>query len=297
VRRKAVFLCILSCLAFSLPAQADKPVWLLLEEASEAREKKDPGRAVELYRKALEQSPGNPEALSGFASVLKDEGEYELSEHYYLMALAAKKDLYIIEDQYRIGYELADLYYMTRQYKKFEKTLLDIMASDPIYADPQNAALKNAMVSTLKRSGIDKLVELFRPNNPIAVDAHTELGIFYYRSGRYSEASQELMFSVLTPFTRIVERLKKEDPEFQYRDAKTLVRYALMDEKLVSYVEESSLFMGLYYLAASLYAEGYDAFAKEIWDIVASFPEAGTYASRASRQIRSPYIEPLIGIE
>lgn len=283
-------------LILSLWAQGEKPVWLLLEEARLAVEVKDPGRAVELYRMALERNPGNPDALSGFAAVLKDEGEFELSEHYYLMALESKKELYILEDQYRITYELADLYYTTRQYRKYEDILLSIIASDTTYADPKNASLKNAMVSSLKRSGIQKLVELYRPNNPIAVDAHSELGIFYYRSGRYPEASLDLMFAVLTPFTRMADRLKYRDPEFQYSDVKTLIRLALMGN-LQNYVDEVELFMNLYYLAASLHAEGFGAIAREIWRVVVSFPEAGIYASRSERQLSSPYIEPLIGAE
>ena len=73
-----------------LNAQKQTPLWLLLEEARLAYESRDPGKAVEKYRMALEK-PSNPDALAGFAKVLKDEGEYEISETYYLKALDLKK--------------------------------------------------------------------------------------------------------------------------------------------------------------------------------------------------------------
>ena len=90
--------------------------------------------------------------------------------------------------------------------------LLSVADSDPVYANKDNSSMKTAMIMNLKNSGINKLVELYRPDNPIAVKAHSDLGLFYYRTGRYAEASAEMMFSVLTPLTRMANRLRSEDP-------------------------------------------------------------------------------------
>ena len=288
-------------MSFSIAAQTDyqiteeMPSWLRMEIGKEAFREREFGIAASIFRKLIVTEIVYPEAEIWLAAVFEVEGEYGIAERQYFKALEAWDSLYILEEKNLIMYKLANLYSITKQYAKYETVLLEIVEKDENYSVSSNFSYQNAMLKTLKTSGINKLIELYRPVNKMTMKAHSFLGIFYYKTGRYSEALLHLLFSVMTHYSILIEQLIQNDPDFKYSSADMVLRASLKDERLTEYIEESDLFQNLYYLAAVLFVENELAKAREIWRMVYIRPIAGFWYEKARLQYFDPFIEPLLG--
>lgn len=281
-----------SLLQAQQPLEEDLPDWLLMEQGKEAFESRDFGRAFRLFRAALEKSRINPEAHMWMAVIYEEEGEYDLAERHYQEALSSEKDLYILEDAYMVRYRLAEMYERSKQFGKYEATLRDIVASDE--KTIEKIALRSAMTKNIRELGIDKLVELYRIHIPEYRQAYAELGIFYYRTGRYGESLEHLTLAVLETCTRCIEALVERDPIYTFVSMEGLFIDCAGKEYLTGFLERSDIFRNLYYLGCTLYAEGEPAHARDLWTLVNTYDTKGVWQARSAEQLRSPFIEPVL---
>ncbi len=298
---KTIYFLFLSIVSIMLYSESDYAVtdemapWLKMEVGKKAFREREFGTAATIFRKLIESETVYPEAEIWLAAVFEAEGEFGIAEMQYLKALDLKGSLYILEEEISIKYKLAEIYRITGQYGKYELLLLDILEGDDNYSSSSNLTYLNAMLRTLRSSGLNKLVELYRPANKMTLNAHSAAGIFYYKTGRYSESVLHLMLSVLTPFTILNDELLGDDPDYRFISADSVLRNSLNDDRLSEYIDTSGLFKNLYYLAAALYAGNKMDEAREIWRIVYTRPDSGIWNEKAMRQYYNPYIEPLIG--
>jgi len=270
------------------------PAWLLIEQGKEAYEMRDFGRAFRLFREALDRRQPLPEAHMWLAVLYEEEGEYELAERHYLEALSDERELYILEDAQLIRYRLSSIYEISRQYGKYESMLREITDSDELTIE--KIALRNAMIRNLKESGIDKVVELYRLDIPMYRKAYADLGIFYYRTGRYGESVENLTLAVLDTFSSCIEDFIDHDPSFEFEGVFPFLQLCMEDARTAGFLERSDFFEYIYYLGCALYADGELLHAREIWELVTSYAPDGQWSRRASEQLRHPYIEPIISI-
>ncbi len=270
------------------------PAWLLIEQGKAAYEMRDFGLAFRLFREALDRTQPLPEAHMWLAVLYEEEGEYELAERHYLEALSDERDLYILEDAQLIRYRLSALYEISRQYGKYESMLREITDSDELTIE--KIALRNAMIRNLKEAGIDKVLELYRLDIPMYRRAYADLGVFYYKTGRYGESVENLTLAVLDIFSSCIEDVMEHDPSFAYKGVRPFLQMCMEDEKIVGFLERSDFFEYFYYLGCALYAEGELLHAGEIWQLVTSYAPDGQWRRKASEQLRRPYIEPIISI-
>ena len=290
-----LFLCLAAAVS-GLYCQEEEqlPDWVRLENGKRLFDDGKFGDALLIFQKLREKTDSYPEADYWIGRVFEEEGELGLAESQYLRALDAKKDLYVYQDVLHIQNRLARIYRIGRKYHEYE----DILKSSIRFAGGDSISDANRlfplMVRTLKEKGIDKLFELYRLDESMVLHAHSELGLFYYRTGRYEESIRNLIVAVLTILSRTAEEVKYYDPLFESLEVEGLLNRALKFDNIREYTESTSFFPALYYLGASLYAVGEIRESRELFTIVSGQESAGEWAALAMRQLTDPFIEPVL---
>jgi tetratricopeptide (TPR) repeat protein len=165
---------------------------------------------------------------------------------------------------------------------------------------------RSAMTKTLTEHGINRFLELYRYNNNTVEKAHRLLGYYYAVRGRPS-AEPHLMFAFLIQNSIIMEEVKRRYYDFsfttqtevrgyQIRSLSELTEIINGNALLLSYIEEVEYYKTAYYFSTSLYRNGKTSVARDIWEFLASVPQAGEWHNRALNQLRSPHFEPIIDI-
>jgi hypothetical protein len=149
------------------------------------------------------------------------------------------------------------------------------------------------MTRTLETDGINRFLELYRYNNRTVEQAHRHLGFFYAVSGRPS-AQQHLMYAFLIQNTVIIEEIFRRQFDFAFTDLAALTELINRNPLLLQYVEEIEYYKTAYYLSASLYRNGRTSVARNLWEFLASQPQAGEWHNRAIMQLRNPRLDPIV---
>lgn len=277
-------------------APAEKPQdWILYERGNAMFAQREFGQALQLYKEAVSSAGIFPEAEMRIGDVFFEEGEFQLAKDQYDKAYNLRKGFEIPETQYEVLYKLADLYLGRQMYSSMEDSLLKVAADDKRFSDPVSERLKNQIEKNYREKGIDHTLFLYQFNVPFAQAAHSRLGWFYYRSGRYGQALQELLYAVIYSTTEMNVSLHAMDVDYQFKTLSDMLAAVETYKDLAGYISNSDFFSDLYYLACSSYTAGLPAHATQLWRLMAGSRLSGRFASLSARQIKSPWTEKLIG--
>lgn len=162
-----------------LPADNTNKLWLLYEQGNSAASQKEYGRALQLYKSAIEAASVFPEAEAAIGDVYLEEGETVLAQKQYEKAYDLRKSFYIPEDQYAILYKLANLFELQQLYKQMEDALSTIVAADKRFQETPNQRLRGQVEKNYLEKGLERVIELYRFDESFASAAHSKLGWFY----------------------------------------------------------------------------------------------------------------------
>jgi hypothetical protein len=214
MRRKSGVLRFTVCFALSLlslsgPA-ASPDAWRNLEDGKRLFAAGELGAALQRFQNAVAAAVTYPEGEYWIGRVFEAEGEYLLAAEQYRKAYEDRQFLVIGGDVFEILYHLAEIQKTLRQYGAYEDTLKTIIATPSRYpATPES--LMPAMVASLRNRGLDRYLLLYRAGEQEKTAAFGSLGIFLYRTGRYAEATKNLLMSVTIPVTVLVEKAGKKN--------------------------------------------------------------------------------------
>jgi len=272
-----------------------------------------------------------PEAEYWIGEVYRVEGELSLALSQYRRAYAMRANLEDSGFGITLQYKIAGILRTKTEYNEMERTLLSVITSfDTLWINASRAAASNissgaalrqgeasipydqasasfarsAMTRTLENEGADRFLEMYRYNNGIVEEAHRLLGFHYAVAGRGS-AQDHLMFAFLIQNTVIIEELMRREFDFRFsvqagtsqnqaRNLSELSDKIMRNPLLVSYIDEVEYYKTAYYLAASLYRNGKETVARNLWNFLASVPSAGEWYSRAISQLRNPRFETIV---
>ncbi|MDA3939398.1 MAG: hypothetical protein PF693_08825, partial [Spirochaetia bacterium] len=184
----------------------DKPLWLKIDDAIQNVESGENGEALYQFRKILESYPGNPESEMWIGLILDKENEYGLAIKHLELAFENKKQLILLEDQYRILYNLAAINYKQGDYVNYTlylKKIIDLSKEGSL-----NSNLKIVMLDVLKKRGFDKFIELYRPHGKISLKAYSLLGKYYFETNEWELAVENLMQATGSIITITIEQIK-----------------------------------------------------------------------------------------
>ncbi|MBN1647412.1 MAG: hypothetical protein JW874_05210 [Spirochaetales bacterium] len=272
------------------------PVWLVFEKARNAYFSNDLAESFRLFRQCLDKKAVYPEADLWLGEIYEKEGEYDLAMKQYEKAAKNKKHLYVLNEYISILYHIASVYERKHLYQQYENTLLEICRMNPVFSDNKYLEYQKSIISTFENRGINNALELYRFNVASALDAHRQLGMFYYLTGRYHNSFIHLCYATISASTALIDYFHSLDPEFIYSDFSEFLRLAERYPNSIRFFEEMDLYQIYYYLAAVLFARGRTDQAKEIWWQVLKYDETGEWGIRSHLQYKEPYIEPLLNV-
>jgi len=281
--------------ATSFGATRESKSWLLYEQGNAAISRKEFGEALRLYKDAVATAGIFPEAELAIGDVYLEEGEFDLARNQYEKAYNQRKAFSIDDSKYDALYRLAHLYEGQELYKLMEDRLLTIVADDKHFAETPNSRLRTQVEKNYFDRGIDHVLLLYSFSDAFASNAHSKLGWFYYRTGRFSQSISHLLYSVVNCVGQITSFLQERDVDFQFSTLQGLLSAVQKSKELSDYAHGVELYRDLYYLAGATFAAGYPQHSIDIWKLLSGFESAGPWQGLSLKQVKSPWIEPLLG--
>jgi len=270
--------------------------WIVFEKGKEYYSKKDYGLALKSFKDALNMRRGIfPEAEEAIGDIFSM-SNIDLAIFHYRRALEYKNAFNIPDERYRVLYKLASLYKLTKKYNKMEETYTTILRDDPYYSDKKYEKLRDSIYKNFLNKGLDQVILLYRFDVPFSLKAHIELGHFYYQTGRYREAIINLLFATINIFSVTIKEILRHEPDYEFTSTLDTINIATKYNTLRNYLIRNHLFFTLYYLGVATYAHENPERAREVWKILSKQQISTYYRSKSTRQLRSPWKEPLLQI-
>ncbi len=283
---------------FAQESDHGAPAWLLLEQGKRAYDDRDFGTALALFRGSIAAGGDTPEAEMWIGKVFEEEGEVTLAIDQYDRALRLRKQFTVPDEALAVEYDIARLCFNTDQYRKYVVALRTIVREDKVFSDPGRYQMRKAMLTILTMNGYDRLMSLYRFYDQRTLAAHSDLGIFDYRTGTYQDALLNLSFATITILSVVIRHVEQDDPSYQFSTMEDLLARAQGSPTIAGYIDETGLYRDLYYVAAALVPDGDLERARSIWRLVVDYaPERSAWRERSALQERKPFVEPLLDIE
>ena len=293
MNRSALFLVILLSLVGApepASAQNGEPAWLVVKRAERLMDAGEFGLAIRSFRLALDLSPNDPDALYGLGRAYKAINDLVVAEDYLSRALGRRDAFAVPETALLVRYELADIHRTRRDFARYEQELAAIVAADPI---PDDALIPDDPHRVLREQGLDRFLVLYRLPESGSTDARSRLAELLVGFGRYDVAAMHASVAVLQSFTTLIDAARDRDPTYEFSTIVGLMERADSYPEAREYLERSTLYHDLYYLAAALWAETRDG-ALPVWRLLARIDPEGQWGVRAARQLERPRVEPLL---
>jgi hypothetical protein len=234
-----------------------------------------------------------PEAEYWLGEVYRAEGEWAIALSQYQKAYDERELLEAPGFDVEILYTTAELRRLRREFNEMEETYREILTRDTLWTQDADSFMRQAMTRTLENNGVDRFLFMYRYDNSAAEKAHRMLGFYYYDSGRYHNAAEQLLFSFLIQSTLLAGELTRRDYDYSVSSAANLIDAAEARSELRSYMAGSDFYKTIYYLGSALYGDGKLRPARELWSLLRGRSAAGEWRTRAEAQLASPYVEQL----
>jgi len=270
--------------------------WMLYERGNAAMSSGEFGTALSLFKEAIQNTGIFPEAEMAIGDIYMEEGEADLAIRQYDKAYNLRKSFIIPDMQYDVLYRSARVYQALEQYRAMEDNLNLIVQDDREYAESENFHLRSQVVKNFYDKGMDRVLQLYTFDRSFAAEAHSALGLFYYRTGRYEPSVSHLLYSIIYRVSQVVRYLRDRDVDYAFTTLGDLMAAMSASRDLSGFARETGLYKDLYYLAGSAYAAGSVQNSLNLWTLVAGSQDAGTYQDLSRRQLKRPFLEPLIGV-
>jgi len=278
-----------------LPAATAKtPGWLLFEQGKAWAGQGEFGKALQCFKDAILDAGVMPEADAAIADVYRAEGEFLLAERHYQRAYNLRNALVVPSQRYDILLRWAGLYEDQEMYSQMETKLFLVVADDR-WSQGEQLAIQ--VERNYVDKGLDHVLALYRFDSAFATSAHSRLGWFYYRTGRYPQALHHLLYAVILQVSEGAEFLKQRDADAVVTSLAGFFEAASSDRDLRAWLDASTLSQDLYYLSAAAWELGHPTRARDAWKILASLKDAGKFADLSKRQLAKPFREPFLTTE
>ena len=287
--RVLVSLLLLLGAAAALVAQPVEPAWLVTERGGRFLSSGEFGLAIRSYRLALELAPNDAAALYGLGRAYKAIGDLAVAEDYLERALVYRESFAVPGTELLVRYERADIHRIRRDFSRYEEELFTIVAEDPI----PDEALPDSVQRVLSDQGLDRLLVLYRLAESGSTRARGALAELLVGLGRYNTAAEHASVAVLQTMTTLIDAVRRRDPTYEFVTVVDLVARGRHYPEVVAYLERTSLFHDLYFLAAAFWGER-NIRAIALWQTLALIDPDGGWGERAGRQTANPRIEPLL---
>lgn len=193
-----------------------------------------------------------PEVYFIIAQVYMIEGERALAEQYFLKAYEFADLLIVPAQKYDILYELFDLYVLTKEIQKQEKTLLLIISDDPHYNQSKTSTslIHTASRAIQTKTDLDKFFLLYHSKSLFAMKAYYELAKIYAQNeNNKTLVLQVLSLAAITAFDRIETIIKQRNFGYSFESFDSLLKLALKYDDVLDWMQNENVWGIFFYLA------------------------------------------------
>jgi len=252
------------------------------------------GEAMNYFQQALNKKRGiYPEAEIAIGDLFKN-SEYELALLHYNAALKYKSAFLIPDNIYEVFYKISNIYKVHKNYLLMQQYLNNILNDSSFYSNKRYSHLRDSILSTYTNKGIDHLLKLYRFSEGFAIKAHSDLGWFYYKTGKNSYSILNYLFSIISIVSESVEELRLHDPDYEFSSLSNILNISSKIDNISDFLEGTEFFKSLYYLACATYAHGQKELSVNIYKIIINSNYKGKYRNLSIRQINHPWVENYI---
>ena len=285
----------------------DKPLpqWLKMEQGIQNYDEGQLGSALSIFRTIAEDDPQYANVHMWIGHVFTAEGEYIAAMEKYKDALSDERNFFPQSERINAYYSLAEVARRLEDWDSMRTYLQAVV--DEAEIDPLPAERVEAMRNKFLNEGPDKLLELYRINDKPVRAAYEQLGILSLQQENYPSALKNLLLSVTTSLSLVIEVLQERDPEYAFiqyemnpgldrfftRNTASLLKESRDVPQIDEYFNSVGLYRQLYLLGMAMLGSDAEEAAKEIWTLVATHSEAGKWANLSRNQLGSPSLEVL----
>ena|GEM_PF-2414674 len=281
------------------------PQWLRMEQGIQRYDEGQLGSALSIFRTIAEDDPQYANVHMWIGHVFAAEGEYKAAMAKYEDALSDECNFFPESERINAYYSLAEVTRRLEDWENLHKHLQAIV--DEAVTAPLPAGRVEAMQRKFLDEGPDKLLELYRINDKPVRAAYEQLGILSLQQENYPSALKNLLLSVTTSLSLVIEVLQERDPEYAFiqyemnpgldrfftRNTASLLKESRDVPQIDEYFNSVGLYRQLYLLGMAMLGSDAEEAAKEIWTLVATHSEAGKWANLSRNQLGSPSLEVL----
>ena len=250
---------------------------------------------------SLDKLKNYPEAEYWIGETYRAEGELALAISQYQKAHDMRQILESPGFDVELLYKIAGIRKVRQEYTEMERILLLILNGDTLWSADNNngraageSFARNAMTRTLDNDGISRFLTLYRYNNSQVEQAHRQLGLYYYATGRHSRAAEHLMFAFLIQNSIIIQEVIRNEYDFSFTTLDALSSYINRGPLLTEYAQNVEYYKTAYYLGSSLFGSGKASSARGLWTFLANQTTAGEWRSRARSMLLEPQVERVV---
>lgn len=285
--------------------------WILLERGKLAWENRNFPEALDITLQAADSMENYPEAEFWLGRIYASQGQLVLAEEQYRRALKMASFLRVPQERYNITYALAELFENNKRREDLKSILVDI-ADEEGFSTLEEINLEHRYIETLADKGLDELLYLYRSELRFSLAARRTLGEIAWEDERYRSALAHSSRTVLSLLSTAASRYRHYDAAWRFdidtvqdeiqadRDVRysstidgtmdLLARVSIWLPRVYRWLEYEGLWSQLYLLSVSLYAEGYENSARDLWELLVSSTQSGRWGNLASRQLEKPFV-------
>ena len=229
------------------------------------------------------------------------EGEYTVADKYLTNAWLHADILDIPDQKFDILYQMANLAKLQKNDKKYEESLLLIIADDKyIKPDGTDDIFIKAVKQSIARDDttIDKLFTLYRSKAYTSLNAYYLLADYYTQKGNADKALSMSTLATLIAFTRIYEAVVSRDMEYKFEkpaNAKNKPNSAFLAylETVGKYYDisdwgaKNGIWKGYFNYAKILHNAGRYELAEELFSCLSQYCPEDFWRNMALRELLS----------
>lgn len=241
---------------FSLSAKDRDYVWLKLQRGISLFQQKQYGEAMVLFSECQTIAPANADIEFWIGRIYEVEGDYELAKLQYQKALSFYRlEEPVTADQiYQTSLHLSDVYIQLKDEYNFLDTLDTLLNRTSSKSLQDREKLYLSLYNTLKREGLNKVLELYRIQNSFEVEVFNRKADYYQKQSKDPQkATLNLMLSVVSSLTTILEELESMDISFIFTEDQNASQLSI--EKITDVQEVNKIYSEVYSDLALLLAE------------------------------------------
>lgn len=266
---------------------AQEPGWVTLEQGKRALRRGNYSEALSEFRDVSEEEPSYAEAARHIGRIYEENGDFRQALRYYERALE-NAPFELPDTVPEVHHARARIFERQLDYGLYENEMSRVFDYDEWYSSEENAGQRENLLRLVREESLSRALVLYRLDPSVFAQPHADYGAYLVRAGRFAEATPHLLRSSMETFSYVIAEYRRTDRDYEFTGLNRFLEDIEGNRDAQRTIERRDAWRATYYLATAVYFDGYSTRGRELWQFVASRPEAGEWADMAAAQLQQP---------